>query len=114
MLFFPEPASGVRAALQAVYDLDTAGLLAAHVGIDAGPVVQQDGDYFGRTVNLAARVATQAGSGEVLVTSAVFDAARAEPGIQFEEAGSFQPKGVSDHVILYRAMTRGEASLPRL
>jgi len=28
------------------------------VGIDAGPVVFQDGDYFGRTVNTAARIAT--------------------------------------------------------
>jgi adenylate cyclase len=34
-----------------------AGLSPAHVGIHAGPIVVQDGDYFGRTANLAARIA---------------------------------------------------------
>jgi len=29
----------------------------ARVGIQAGPVVFQEGDYFGRTVNVAARIA---------------------------------------------------------
>ena len=37
----------------------------------AGPVVVQGGDYFGRTVNLASRVAARAGAGQVLVTAAV-------------------------------------------
>jgi hypothetical protein len=36
----------------------------AHVGIAAGPVVVQGGDYFGRTVNLAARIAARAGADE--------------------------------------------------
>jgi len=43
-----------------------AGLPPAHVGLHAGPVVFQDGDYFGRTVNLAARIAAPAGPGQVL------------------------------------------------
>jgi class 3 adenylate cyclase len=34
-----------------------AGLPPAHVGVAAGPVVIQGGDYVGRTVNLAARIA---------------------------------------------------------
>ena len=35
------------------------------------PVVIQGGDYFGRTVNLAARIATRAGPGQVLVSQRV-------------------------------------------
>ena len=32
----------------------------ARIGIDAGAVVVQEGDYFGRTVNIAARIADYA------------------------------------------------------
>jgi adenylate cyclase len=44
-------------------------------GVAAGPVVAQGGDYFGRTVNLAARIAADASAGRVLVGERV-----AEPG----------------------------------
>jgi class 3 adenylate cyclase len=43
--------------------------------IAAGPVIFQEGDYFGRTVNLAARMAEYARPGEVLVSQEVVDAA---------------------------------------
>ena len=35
----------------------------AHVGLHAGPVLFQDGDYFGRTVNVASRIADYARRG---------------------------------------------------
>jgi adenylate cyclase len=41
------------------------------VGVAAGPVVVQGGDYFGRTVNLAARIAANAAAGRVLVSEPV-------------------------------------------
>jgi class 3 adenylate cyclase len=53
MVYFREPAA-VQAALAMVEGLPAAGLPPAHVGVAAGPVVAQGGDYFGRTVNLAA------------------------------------------------------------
>lgn len=107
MLFFPEPARAVLAALETVVGLESGGLPAAHVGIDAGPVVQQDGDYFGRTVNLAARVSDRAGPGEVLVTSAVVEAVSDAREVGFEEAGMFQPKGMARSVPLFRAVAQG-------
>ena len=58
--------------------LPEAGLPPAHVGVAAGPVVVQGGDYFGRTVNLAARIAARAGAGQVLVSQSVVEAARPE------------------------------------
>ena len=58
----------MRSALELVEQLSEAGLPPAHVGVAAGPVVVQGGDYFGRTVNLAARIAAHAGAGQVLVS----------------------------------------------
>jgi len=55
MMYFDRPLGAVRAALQMVREGPALDLPAIHGGVSAGPVVFQDGDYYGRTVNLAAR-----------------------------------------------------------
>src|SRR3546814_7661118 len=39
-----------------------------HAGFHFGPVIEYDGDFYGDTVNLAARIADLAKAGEILVT----------------------------------------------
>jgi adenylate cyclase len=102
MFYFGDPGPGVRAALEMVDELAAAGLPPAHVGLDAGPVLFQEGDYFGQTVNLTARIAEYARQGEVLVSQAVADASQ-EKGIAFEDIGPVELKGVSGTVHLLRA-----------
>ena len=67
------------AALEMVDGVAAAGLPPAHVGLHAGPVLFQEGDYFGQTVNVASRIADYARPGEVLVTREVVDAAHGRP-----------------------------------
>jgi adenylate cyclase len=102
MVYFPEPAGAVLSALELTGQLPAAGLPPAHVGVAAGPVVIQGGDYFGRTVNLAARIATYAGAGQVLVSDSVTEAAVPE-GVRFEELGEVQLKGITRAVRLLEA-----------
>jgi adenylate cyclase len=102
MFHFRDPTGGVVAALQMLEAVRTAGLPPAHVGLHTGPVVFQGGDYFGRTVNIAARIAEQAGPGQVLVTQEIVD--RMGSGdVAFEPFGSFDLKGVSQPVRLHAA-----------
>jgi adenylate cyclase len=101
MLYFPNPGPGVRAALEMVDGLAAAGLPPAHVGLHAGPVLFQAGDYFGQTVNLSARIADYARAGEVLVSQTVADACR-EPGISLAAIGPVELKGVTGTVDLLR------------
>jgi adenylate cyclase len=75
MFYFQDPGEGVLAALDMVEGVATQALPPARVGIDAGPVIFQEGDYYGRTVNIAARIAEYARPGEVLVSQEVVDAA---------------------------------------
>ncbi|MGH2641210.1 MAG: adenylate/guanylate cyclase domain-containing protein [Actinomycetota bacterium] len=104
MFHFREPTGGVRAALEMIDAISAAGLPPAHVGLHTGPVVFQGGDYFGRTVNLAARIGEQAAPGQVLVTQEIVD--RVVPdGIAFEPIGAVELKGVSEPVPLH-AVTR--------
>jgi adenylate cyclase len=102
MVHYREPAGAVLAALQMVEEVPQAGLPAAHVGVAAGPVVVQGGDYFGRTVNLAARIAAYAGAGRVLVSEPVVE--RAPPqGVIFVELGQVQLEGIARPVRLLEA-----------
>jgi adenylate cyclase len=102
MVQFREPAGAVLAALGMVEQLPQAGLPPAHVGVAAGPVVVQGGDYFGRTVNLAARIAAYASAGRVLVSEPVIQ--RAPPqGVTFVELGLVELEGIAQPVRLLEA-----------
>ncbi len=102
MFYFREPRDAVLAAVAMAEVVGRHGLPPAHVGIHAGPVVFQEGDYFGRTVNLAARIAEYARPGEVLVSQEVVDAADGGP-VTFTEIGPVELKGVSGPLRLYTA-----------
>jgi class 3 adenylate cyclase len=104
MLHFRDPAGAVVAALDLVGQVPQAGLPPAHVGVAAGPVVVQGGDYFGRTVNLASRVAAHAQAGQVLVTAPV--AATAADGVAYAELGDLQLKGFTAPVRVLEARWR--------
>ena len=105
MFYFPDPGPGVLAALDMVEGAATESLPPAHVGIDAGPVVFQEGDYFGRTVNIAARIAEYARPGEVLVSEEVVDAAEGTP-VTFTKIGPVELKGVTGTLRLHAARRR--------
>ncbi|HET7518337.1 MAG TPA: adenylate/guanylate cyclase domain-containing protein [Actinomycetes bacterium] len=102
MFYFRAPADAVLAAVEMVAGVGRQGLPPAHVGIHAGPVIFQDGDYFGRTVNLAARIAEYARPGEVLVSQEVIDAADGAP-VTFTDIGPVELKGVPGPLRLYTA-----------
>jgi adenylate cyclase len=71
------------------------------IGIHAGAALYRDGDYYGRAVNLAARVAARAAGGEVLVTRPVVDAAG--PHLRFDHIGEVTLKGFSAPTELFVA-----------
>jgi adenylate cyclase len=102
MFYFREPGPGVLAALSMVEGVANVGLPPAHVGLHSGPVLFQEGDYFGRTVNIAARVAEYARPGEVLVSQDVVDASGDVP-VAFTEIGPVELKGVPSPVQLHSA-----------
>jgi adenylate cyclase len=105
MFVFREPGSAARAALEMVEGVIASGLPSPHVGLHAGPVVFQQGDYFGRTVNIAARVCDYARPGEVLVTQAVKGATNPDD-LSFQALGPVELKGVTEAVHLYTVGAR--------
>jgi adenylate cyclase len=105
MLHFRDPTTAVRSSLEMLETVGDAGLPEAHIGLDTGPVVFQGGDYFGRTVNLAARIAEQARPGQILVSDEV--AASVDDGaFALTAIGRVELKGVARPVRLHAVERR--------
>jgi adenylate cyclase len=104
MFHFPEPGQAVRCGLELIDRIPRVGLPQARVGLHSGPVVLQDGDYFGGTVNIAARITDYARPGEVLVSDQVVaDTDRLE-AVRFEPVGPVSLKGLSAPITLFTAV----------
>ena len=106
MFLFPEATAAVRAALEMSEAAPAAGLPTTHIGIQSGPVVFQDGDVYGRTVNVASRIADLAEAGDVLTTEDTMRQVEAV-GIDWTPVGPTELQGVAVPVTLYRVARRG-------
>jgi adenylate cyclase len=99
---FRDPHDAVRATLEIVGEVGPRGLPPAHVGVNAGPMIYEEGDYFGRAVNVAARIAAQAGADQVFVGEDLAEVV--EPsGFRLRRLGSFDLKGIPRPITLYEA-----------
>lgn len=79
MLVAATPSAGlgaVRRIFHETYERDS--FPEPRAGLHHGAVVSRGDDYFGATVNLAARVTSRAGSGQALLTATMLEAARAD------------------------------------
>jgi adenylate cyclase len=101
MFHFSEPASAIVSGLELVEETEREVAMPARVGINAGAVVAQEGDYFGRTVNVASRIADYARPHEVLVSEEARRHAE-DADVSFELVGDVPLKGVSRSVRLHR------------
>jgi len=102
MFYFPEPEAAVLAGLDLVEETPATVDVRARVGVNAGRVIFRDGDYFGKTVNVASRIADYARPGEVLVSDEV-RARWSGEGVRFEPIGPVALKGLRDELTLYAA-----------
>ena len=78
------------------------------IGVHTGVVLYRDGDYFGREVNLSARVVARARGGEVIVTDAVMDQIKTSDWLAFEDIGEVKLKGFDQPTALCRAQIHDE------
>jgi adenylate cyclase len=102
MFHFADPGLAIVGGLELVEQTGEAISLPARIGINAGAVIAQEGDYFGRTVNIAARIADYARPHEVLVSEDARRSASVEE-VAFELVGDVPLKGVSGPVRLHKA-----------
>ncbi|MEK6252173.1 MAG: adenylate/guanylate cyclase domain-containing protein [Actinomycetota bacterium] len=80
------------------------------VGMDTGTATARGDDWFGATVNLAARVSGIAAGGEVLLTEATRVAAGTVEGVEIRQHGRHELKNVGEPVLLHAAVREGQRS----
>src|SRR3954447_2093539 len=111
MLAFPDPcealdcAIGVQRAF-AERERDGAGeALHVRIGLHTGEVISEAGDYFGKNVILAARIAAQAMGGEILVSEEMREAASSGngTGLRFDDGRELELKGLAGSPRVFRA-----------
>ena len=76
----------------------------ARIAIHYGNALYREGDYYGRDVNIASRVAARAGGGEVLVTRPVVE--RAGRDLEFDRIAEIRLKGFTESTELFIARAR--------
>jgi adenylate cyclase len=80
------------------------------IAIHYGVALYRDGDYYGREINIASRVAARSAAGEVLVTRPVVDyAGSSSPHLEFERIAEVRLKGFSEATEIFIARQREEA-----
>jgi class 3 adenylate cyclase len=99
MLVFPDPRRAVEcaAAIQralADTELAESEQVRVRMGLHAGEAIREEGDFFGRSVILAARIAAQASGGEILVSESLKELA-GETDVSFEGRRELELKGLS-------------------
>jgi adenylate cyclase len=102
MIVAAEPAATIHTGVTLVHLVEAEPrFLGVRVGVHAGPVIHRDGDVFGATVNLAARLAAQAPIGQVLTTETVARAVQEVGGLVVRALGQISFRNVSEPVKVF-------------
>ena len=105
MLITEQAPAAVLTALKIVASVRAeSGFPAVRVGLHSGPAIERAGDYFGATVNLAARITAYARSEQILCTEVVAESVRSLKFMSIRSAGIVNFKNVSEPTALFQIM----------
>ena len=106
-----QAAEGVRLGLRIVNEIGGRhSFPTVRIGMDTGHAVERNGDWFGATVNTAARISGVAAGGEVLLSEATRDAAGTIDGVSLRERGRRSLRNIGEPIVLYEAVQEGESN----
>jgi WD40 repeat protein/class 3 adenylate cyclase/molybdopterin-guanine dinucleotide biosynthesis protein len=82
------------------------------IGLDAGEAVPVERGYRGEALNLAARLCSAAGPGEVIASAGVVHLARSIDGIAYDDLGALELKGLGRPIPAVRIASKSAAASP--
>ena len=111
MLRVPDPGDAIRLGLWI-----TRNAMSGHrapsvrVGANFGSAIERSGDYFGTTINVAARVSALARGGELLVTGNTAELAADLDGVLYESRGRQALRNVAEPVEIFAVVRIDEGA----
>jgi adenylate cyclase len=91
---------------------ETSTTLELRVGVHTGFVIGAGEDLYGRNVLLAARIAGEAGGGEIMVSAKVKEYTETDPGFRFTDRGERHFKGLHGEHDLFALEWREPGQAP--
>jgi class 3 adenylate cyclase len=102
----------IQRALEAYAEEHPEHATRIRVGVHAGFAIQEDSDYFGLNVILAARIADRARGGEILVSQQLRDFARADDEVGYLDGQELTLKGLAGRHTVYPVAWRESLARP--
>jgi class 3 adenylate cyclase len=99
-------AMGIQRALAAHNDAHADQPIRVRIGLHTGEAIKDADKFFGRTVIQAYRIADQARSGEILVSSLLKELVQTSADLRFGEAREIELKGLSGKHLVFAAEWR--------
>jgi adenylate cyclase len=99
MLAYGDAGTAVAAGARIIKSMREPSLPGVHASVHHGPAIAREGDYFGSSVNLAARLLGAAGRDELVATRPVVDRC---DDFAWEPAGARKVRGVAEPVDIFR------------
>lgn len=99
MLVYPNPEAAVTAGAKMVERMRHSECPGVHASVHHGVAIYREGDYFGRAVNLAARLLGQSGENELVATAEIAEATAERH--KWRHKGAFHVRGVTTPVDVY-------------
>jgi adenylate cyclase len=109
MMTFPNAREAYRAAL-AIQLAPQDDRFRVKIGLHYGPVIETDGDVFGDTVNVAARLLARSAANEILMTRECVDNLKPEQRASVRLLDTTSVKGRPEWVEIYRAIGSSDDS----
>jgi adenylate cyclase len=109
MLRGTKPAEAVTLGLRMIEAMAEAGLPPVRVGIHTGPALRSGADWYGQTVNVAARLCAVAPPGGVLISETTRAAAGRMRCVDFGERELHWLRNVSEPIGTHLVQERGDA-----
>jgi len=97
-------AIGIQRALAANAEREGSSAVRVRMGVHVGEPINLSTDLSGKAVIIAARIASIAGGGEILVSSTLRELTESAGDLLFREAGEVELKGLSGTFNLHRAI----------
>jgi adenylate cyclase len=99
MLVYPSPEAAVTAGAKMVERMRVGDSPGVHASVHHGVAIYREGDYFGRAVNLTARLLAQSGENELVATAAVAESTAERH--EWRHRGALHVRGVATPVDVY-------------
>jgi adenylate cyclase len=99
MLAYPTPRLAVEAGARIIAAMSAPDQPGVHASVHHGLAVPREGDYFGKSVNLTARLLGEAGRDELVATREVVDRC---DGLAWTRTGTLQIRGISEPIDVFK------------